>query len=457
MSSDSFVNPYPRTWTHKSSSSSASYTPHGVYYTAPYTPYQNFEDETSENVEQDDTVLLEKRYREHKQQQQSPSPSLKSMKSQTQWTRSLDVVQEHFSSHVILDGVSHKIPPLIYALKRTAKRDWVLYKKRECERRKRVREKVEAEKKKERRGEPSNVLLTMVDTCEGCKRLYVTVNLFWGVTLCDSCYFNRDFLIEIMDKRLDMAEDKIEISTDNIAEEVIRIQQEFATPYPSPSPSPSPAPEKATEDYFYNVLPFEAPSKEDGVLFISRKVPKPHLPQKKRNLKRPRKNSMPTTHINSESSSSSSSSPFSPGEKPGNLFEKFEVREGVIRAAHNDNPYFEEKSSSSPPPPSPPHHAPPPPPPNSLIREMFTEIEKQNTFEQQQNHYSPNAILGWTPNSFPASPLPFSPNLPFTSTTFEDSDSLLLGDYASLREDSQFMNSQLDYLHSQPSFSQFLQ
>jgi len=34
--------------------------------------------------------------------------------------------------------------------------------------------------------------------CENCKKLYLRVNLFWGVSLCDICYFDTDVIQNIM-------------------------------------------------------------------------------------------------------------------------------------------------------------------------------------------------------------------------------------------------------------------
>lgn len=146
----------------------------------------------------------------------------KTLRPQTQWTRIQDAVQEHFSSHITIGNSTHKLPKTICALKYLAKHSWVLYKKRECERRKRIRMKLEKEKAKEKEGKPANILLSMVDMCEICKRLYVTVNLFWGVTLCDACYFNPHTINEIMKTRIESCEQKVEITSDSIAEEIIR-------------------------------------------------------------------------------------------------------------------------------------------------------------------------------------------------------------------------------------------
>lgn len=229
-------------------STTSGVTPMGVYITAPFTPYY-FEDEVADGLTKDDATVLEERYRyrvsslkdtnslSSKPSNLPPSSSkavrerqqrlTKSTKSQTQWTRALDAVQEHFSSHVSLDGSTHKLPPNIYALKTIAKHNWVLYKKRECERRKRIRRKLEKEKDNERNGKPANVLMAMVDSCEACKRLYVTVNLFWGVTLCDSCYFNPGVINDIMKTRNEMADQKMNYTPENIVKEVIRYRKEF--------------------------------------------------------------------------------------------------------------------------------------------------------------------------------------------------------------------------------------
>lgn len=220
----------------------------------PPPPCYYFEDEVSNGLLKDDATILEERYRyrtsslsyssSSSSNSNHPHPSLppsstpkhikerqsritKSVKSQTQWTRALDAVQEHFSSHVTIDRTSHKLPPSICALKAIAKHNWVLYKKRECERRKRIRRKIEKEKKNERNGKPSNILMAMVDSCEVCKRLYVTVNLFWGVTLCDSCYFTPGVINDIMKTRLDSADQKMNYTPENIVKEVIKYRKDF--------------------------------------------------------------------------------------------------------------------------------------------------------------------------------------------------------------------------------------
>jgi len=217
---------------------SSSSPKRGVYITAPHTPYY-FEDEVFNGLTKDDSAILEERYYKKaivektliSSSSSSSSSSKddddkrKSVKSQTQWTRALDAVQEHFSSHVTLDGSSHKLPPMIYALKTAAKHNWVLYKKRECERRKRIRKKIEREKTNEKQGRPANVLMAMVDMCETCKRLYVTVNLFWGVTLCDSCYFNPAVINEIMANANEEAASKSHFTSENIVDEVLRFKR----------------------------------------------------------------------------------------------------------------------------------------------------------------------------------------------------------------------------------------
>lgn len=165
-----------------------------------------WEEELEESLIKDDVETLSQRYNVAKieinslpltapfHQQQLPVKA----RLQSQWTRCADAVQEHFSSHVIIEGDSYKLPKEIYAMKLQAKNTWVLYKKRECERRKRIRRKIQKEKEREYSNQPSNLLLALVDRCESCKRFYITVNLFWGVTLCDSCYFNENVIHEVM-------------------------------------------------------------------------------------------------------------------------------------------------------------------------------------------------------------------------------------------------------------------
>ena len=169
------------------------------------TDSRKFEDEVSAGLDLDDSEILVGRVNAHKDYvnlMQGRNQKVYAH-SRTQWTRVHDGVQEHFSSHVLINGAAYKLPSNIYALKQIAKQSWMLYKKRECERRKRLRVKLEKEREIEAKGGPANILLSMVDTCEVCKKLYVTVNLFWGITICDICYFNEDVIKDIMNQRKD--------------------------------------------------------------------------------------------------------------------------------------------------------------------------------------------------------------------------------------------------------------
>lgn len=158
---------------------------------------QKYEDECIEYLTKDDKEILEKRFKCY---EMSVGKS-KKPKFQSQWTRYHDAVQEHFSSHVTINSNNFVVAKNIYLLKASSKHSWMLYKKRECERRKRLRKKITIEKQKEQSGAISNMLLSMVDSCESCKKFYVTVNLFWGITLCDICYFNEDVIKNIMLRR----------------------------------------------------------------------------------------------------------------------------------------------------------------------------------------------------------------------------------------------------------------
>lgn len=208
------------------------------------------EEEIWNDLEKDDAKILEERY--HKETSSCTSPILKpdveeeivvgktkkikrgsnpshmpgNRRSSSYWTRCHDAIQEHFNSHVTIDGLEHRLPNTICALKLSAKKNWVLYKKRECERRKRMRKRIELEKTKETNGEPANILLSMVDSCENCKKLYVTVNLFWGVTLCDLCYFNISVINEIMTQRFNLAENQRRIHNGNIVSQLLLEKQE---------------------------------------------------------------------------------------------------------------------------------------------------------------------------------------------------------------------------------------
>lgn len=171
---------------------------------------RNYESECESDLEKDDSVTIQKRYEKFIKQSffdkekaidKKPPPRLRMRKAQ--WPRYYDVVQEHYSSHVMVNQSTYLLPKNICALKQEAKQSWMLYKKRECERRKRLRLKIVQEREKEQNGNPSNLLLTMVDACEVCKKLYVTVNLFWGITLCDICYFNEEVIHSIMKINVD--------------------------------------------------------------------------------------------------------------------------------------------------------------------------------------------------------------------------------------------------------------
>jgi len=162
---------------------------------------RNYESGCESELEKDDVEVLAKRYNKFidvMDNLKNKDNGIKKNRLKAQWTTMHDAVQEHFTSHVMLNGAVHLLPPNIYALKQSSKQSWMLYKKRECERRKRLRQKIEKERKVEESGGPANLLLSMVDACEVCRKLYITVNLFWGVTLCDVCYFNEDVINEIM-------------------------------------------------------------------------------------------------------------------------------------------------------------------------------------------------------------------------------------------------------------------
>lgn len=161
-----------------------------------------YEDECYSDLEKSDSYILSKKYDKIVKKFYTDSKEIKKpVRLKSQWTRIHDSVQEHFCSHVLINQATHLLPSNICALKQSAKQSWMLYKKRECERRKRLRRKIEREKNLEDIGCPSNILLSLVDTCEICKKMYLTVNLFWGVTLCDICYFNEEVIHEVIKQK----------------------------------------------------------------------------------------------------------------------------------------------------------------------------------------------------------------------------------------------------------------
>lgn len=214
-----------------------------------YHPYNvKLEEEMEMTLLQDDVDILQQRYIRY-------SHSNLKQKLQSQWTRNTDAVQEHFSSHIILENPNGgenliPLPKEIYAMKRQAKESWVLYKKRECERRKRIRRKIAEEKEKEDDKKPSNLLLALVDRCEFCKRFYITVNLFWGITLCDVCYFNEAIIHEIMKKQ---KEKRYESYSPNIDFNPTTQSLSFSPPPPPPLLPPS-LPPPPTYPFIYPSL-----------------------------------------------------------------------------------------------------------------------------------------------------------------------------------------------------------
>ena len=152
------------------------------------------------------------------------------------------------------------IPGNIVCMKMKCKNMWNLYKKRECERRRRFRKKItkylqdiivkeNVEKNFGQDEEQKTVAHTKIrnivndlkvenllknpkfvdksinllqysedfmkivaDRCENCNNLFLSMNLFWGKTLCDGCYFNPHVIIKTMiqiESELIMLKEKI--------------------------------------------------------------------------------------------------------------------------------------------------------------------------------------------------------------------------------------------------------
>jgi len=81
-------------------------------------------------------------------------------------------------------------------MREEARNVYCKYKKREAERRRRY-------KVKEAGGEFVSQILYEVHECERCMLLKENVNLFWGVTLCDKCYYTPKVLYDIIQNRLE--------------------------------------------------------------------------------------------------------------------------------------------------------------------------------------------------------------------------------------------------------------
>jgi len=181
-----------------------------------------FEEDCAASLERDDVDILEENFKRYSEQVKLRGNG-RGPRFKGQWTKMHDGVQEHFSSHVLINRSSVQLPRNIYALKQVAKQGWMLYKKRECERRKRLREKMEKERAIDRSGGAANILLSMVDTCEMCRKLYITVNLFWGVTLCDMCYFNEGVIEDIMSKRRNYVAENESIHPYKLSESIAQV------------------------------------------------------------------------------------------------------------------------------------------------------------------------------------------------------------------------------------------
>jgi hypothetical protein len=80
--------------------------------------------------------------------------------------------------------------------KKRAQAIFKLYKKKECERRRRYKR-----KEKENKSKPKHATNLLLNRCGICGRLRMGVNLFWGVVLCDLCYFTPSRILFVMNRR----------------------------------------------------------------------------------------------------------------------------------------------------------------------------------------------------------------------------------------------------------------
>jgi len=100
----------------------------------------------------------------------------------------------------------------------------------------------------------------MVDTCEHCKRLFATVNLFWGVTLCDPCYFNEGVIQSIMKARQNIQKEneKMAKNSNDVLLETFRLTN------PPPPPSTSTQLITTTNSYFSLSPPTSSSSSKEA-------------------------------------------------------------------------------------------------------------------------------------------------------------------------------------------------
>lgn len=131
--------------------------------------------------------------------------------SHVEYTRKEDGTEMQVENHPLIQAL--KLPSKVILLRERCKRRFKWYKKRECERRRRYRlvrksyeEKRKAflSKKDEVTVEDLDVMktyaLAILERCEFCGGFFLFVNLFWGATLCDRCYFNPANICSIMQK-----------------------------------------------------------------------------------------------------------------------------------------------------------------------------------------------------------------------------------------------------------------
>lgn len=163
-----------------------------------------------------------------------------SSSGKTQWFRlssearcswvNMDPTTAHFHSHVEYnrkeDGsefsqTEHqhpliqalRLPSRVILLREGAKQRFKWYKKRECERRRRyrmAREVYDIQRKRFQEKKHSITLedldmmkqytMSILERCEFCGGFFLSINLFWGTTICDSCYFNPANIQSIMQK-----------------------------------------------------------------------------------------------------------------------------------------------------------------------------------------------------------------------------------------------------------------
>lgn len=121
------------------------------------------------------------------------------------FNKSHDAVSGYYCNNLTLANSPIFLDENILRVRKLACKYFEAYKKRECERRRRYNSQPSAVKKKE--WQKFDVLRNY-NRCEVCGKFFARVNLFWGFSLCTTCYFNPAVIEFIMWQKFDLDKQK---------------------------------------------------------------------------------------------------------------------------------------------------------------------------------------------------------------------------------------------------------